>query len=483
MKDIVFAGFAQLSYLNWHKLELNARESKKLREIFKDIDYFERLKNGDYAKIYPKGQDYLRIEEGKKIYHKSDARAYFLYSEDKVNGEKKPKYSEFGEWEFIEGYNHMKIFTDTVVYYNGRIKLSRKDSGFQASVFKKGNDIIIAYRGTDEMVDWIKTNNALGIIDTIPDALTCAVYVYNKIKMRYANLYICAPNTKIIPEENNIKIHITGHSMGGALAQYVGVYAGEDVTKTVTWNALGIDGEKKAVLFDKTKREHLKTFKENYAKLNKNSNKINIINYYMGKDLTPAIKERTGEVVIVDGKDKILNSFAEYHSVTNFIPFFGVNGNIVEKFLDEGFVMNGLKSEAIKNKKLKIDKNSKNDKIFRELLLAASNKKSGNLFYYLMEKNANFGDGKWYAEAKDYAEIGKFNNFGDIAGVIGGIPLKVSYNNQEYEKLPQKKIKQYHVPDSRIYNIGIAANRESCIVVGNTEIGMSASIRTSGENM
>ena len=96
MKDIIYAGFAQLSYLNWHNSgrEINKKivrfEKKKLKGIFDDRECFEILKNGDYAKVYPKGQDYLRIEEGKKIYHKSDARAYFLYSEDKVNGEKKP---------------------------------------------------------------------------------------------------------------------------------------------------------------------------------------------------------------------------------------------------------------------------------------------------------------------------------------------------------------------------------------------------------
>jgi len=194
MKDIIYAGFAQLSYLNWHNSgrEINKKiirlEGKKLIDIFKDRESFEILKNSDYAKIYSKGQDYLRIEEGKKIYHKSDARAYFLYSEDKVNGEKKPKYPEFGEWEFIYGYDHIKMYNEMVAR-----TILEEDSGFQASVFKKDNNVVIAYRGSDDnkefenlVSDWGDTNYDIGT-NKVPDALTCAVWLFDKVVTMYKN--------------------------------------------------------------------------------------------------------------------------------------------------------------------------------------------------------------------------------------------------------------------------------------------------------
>ncbi len=231
MKDILFAGFAQLSYLNWHKLELNAGESKKLREIFKDLDKFEVLKNGDYDKIYEDGKDYLREENlgngvMAKIYDRGDARIFMQYSEDTVNPNETPKFSEFGEWEFLFGYDHNKIREE--LGENSCI-LKEKDSGFQASAFKKGNNIIIAYRGSDDMEDkqhmesdWIETNLRLGF-NRMPDALICTAWMYDKVK----------------EASKGAEIHITGHSMGGALAQFATIYS-EGKHKMVTWSALGI---------------------------------------------------------------------------------------------------------------------------------------------------------------------------------------------------------------------------------------------------
>jgi len=120
MKDVIYAGFAQLSYLNWHKSGEKLRgeelklENKTLQNIFKQEKYFELLKNGDYAKIYPEGQDYLREENigngvVAKIYDRRDARIFMLYSEDRTNPNRTPKFPEFGEWEFLCGYDHNKI--------------------------------------------------------------------------------------------------------------------------------------------------------------------------------------------------------------------------------------------------------------------------------------------------------------------------------------------------------------------------------------
>lgn len=52
MSDIIFAGFSQLSYLDWHNLK--ASQGKKLSSIFgKDTLAFNQIKTSDYNDMYP----------------------------------------------------------------------------------------------------------------------------------------------------------------------------------------------------------------------------------------------------------------------------------------------------------------------------------------------------------------------------------------------------------------------------------------------
>jgi len=162
MKDVVYAGFAQLSYLNWHEIEevflsqLDL-ENYKLITLFLKAQVLDKIKTPFYDKMI-KGDDgdyYLRKEEEKKIYSAMDKRIFYLYSEDENKPVDNPKYPEFQEWEFLCGYDHKKILKEA-----GNI-IDIDDSGFQASAFKKGNKVIIVYRGSDEE-SGSKTNIPLG---------------------------------------------------------------------------------------------------------------------------------------------------------------------------------------------------------------------------------------------------------------------------------------------------------------------------------
>lgn len=104
----------------------------------------------------------------------------------------------------------------------GYIKISsQKNSktGFESKVFYYNNNIIIAFRGSDEAKDWTDSNKDM-VLENIPAQSIDAKNLYDKTKKEF-------PNQNII---------LTGHSLGGSLAQIVGSETG---AQTVTFNAFG----------------------------------------------------------------------------------------------------------------------------------------------------------------------------------------------------------------------------------------------------
>ena len=235
MKDIIYAGFSQLSYLNWHNLgndifEKMDLKDRKLETVINNKEIFDQIKTSAYDEWEKSdGAYYARVEEGKKIYSMRDLRIFMLYSEDYDKPDENPKFTEFSEWEFLTAYNHKMIRKEA-----GSI-IDIEDSGFQASAFKKGNRVMIAYRGTDEKIDWIRTNLLLGM-NRYADQLTCVAWFYEKV-------------TSLVKDA---AIYITGHSLGGCLAQFAHIYSGCK-HDTKTWNGLGVGEAHKIFEIDSSK--------------------------------------------------------------------------------------------------------------------------------------------------------------------------------------------------------------------------------------
>ena len=96
--------------------------------------------------------------------------------------------------------------------------VDNKNTGFHAEVLAKGNDVIVAYRGTDiTSVQDIRNDVAMAR-NKIPEQATDAIKVYDQVKQDY-------PNSEVT---------VTGHSLGGSLSQIVSSVRG---CEAVTFNA------------------------------------------------------------------------------------------------------------------------------------------------------------------------------------------------------------------------------------------------------
>lgn len=171
LNHYLYAGFAQLSYLNWHLLGEENKNNKiekildgyptyaVIRPDFTDGLYAskekiinrgdyrltktkELLNNGDKSikepDITPINYAYMIKLEGKEIpiYQADDRRSYYLYSETSNEPWKNPRFPEFREWEFVYAFDHNKILNSM----HGETKeiISRGD--VLDRVFDKGED-------------------------------------------------------------------------------------------------------------------------------------------------------------------------------------------------------------------------------------------------------------------------------------------------------------------------------------------------------
>lgn len=241
LPDINYALMAQLSYLHWNNIKSKKRIiHQPIKTILLTDTILSQIKTDFYndRKNYPSNEklndngDNGELEQ--YTYHGEDKRLFLVYSTIKSLDNTKALFGKI-----LNGWEYLDCSTGEIIqnkFFPPELLKEYKESGFFGVAFQRGNDIMIAYRGTE---DKVKHNNILTPEDVITDVNIYAketdiqqveaVLFYEYIKATYG-------------EGKNI--HITGHSLAGAIAQYVHFYAkcnGDDVV-TLTWNGLGSFG-------------------------------------------------------------------------------------------------------------------------------------------------------------------------------------------------------------------------------------------------
>lgn len=411
LPDINYALMAQLAYLYWNDLKEEKLETleteqnrllktKDIRKILLNPDILKDIK----IKFYNKPKNFPNTETIGNIkgelpdytYNEEDKRLFLVYSLEKGK-DGKPFFENI-----INGWEYLDCATGTDIQKRFFGEPITVESGFFGAAFQRGNDIMIAYRGTEPELAFARD-------------MTTDLNIYLKktdIQQVEAVLFYEYIKTKYGAGKN---IHITGHSLAGALAQYVHFYAycqGDSVF-TVTWNGLGAyesiiispkfslteELPKSSSISNDVSTLNLKIMKaeqEDFRKAISSINKIeypsskdriekfyssskeeiitnrnraekltSIVNYYMDEDFVSGrINTRgLGEKILVNVKEKTLNdrdivslstgdlmvdkklkASESFHNVNNFLVFMGDSGNIMPNVIRPEFRKNALKS-------------------------------------------------------------------------------------------------------------------------------------------
>ena len=243
LSDINYALMAQLSYLHWNNLKkeelITIDETGALLKItsINDMllnpDILEIIKTDFYnnPKNFPSNET-IGGKQGDLpayTYHEEDKRLFLVYSIDEKNKDRNPLFGKI-----LDGWEYLDCATGEIIqnkFFPPELLEEYKESGFFGVAFQRGNDIMIAYRGTEFELAFardMETDFNIYMKKTDIQQVE-AVLFYEYIKATYG-------------EGKNI--HITGHSLAGAIAQFVHFYAkcnGDDVV-TLTWNGLGSFG-------------------------------------------------------------------------------------------------------------------------------------------------------------------------------------------------------------------------------------------------
>lgn len=190
LKDVVYANFTTLAYIGWDGI--------KSRTDIKDALFDIRKKN---TRKLNTGSEHI----------------YMAYSEDEKY--ESPLWDkEFDGWRFLFAGDGTKL-------YSAKGVDGVPSHGFYAVAFYKGKDVVISFRGTNDITD------AIADIQLYTGSMSFQLlYAYEFTK------YIITKYRNEFPN-----IHLVGHSLGGALVQSVmNTDLSNFVDTAVTFNAFGI---------------------------------------------------------------------------------------------------------------------------------------------------------------------------------------------------------------------------------------------------
>ena len=140
IKDVEYAFFSQLAYLNWNNLEL---QKLKVYEEYNDKDLIEFLKLTEVWNEIKINNIEPKVENGILMYDEVDKRLFGVFGieRDKNTLNELLPYYDFKGWQFIYSADKTKLYRDKYKFED------MEDDGFYAVAFMKENDIVIAYRG------------------------------------------------------------------------------------------------------------------------------------------------------------------------------------------------------------------------------------------------------------------------------------------------------------------------------------------------
>ncbi|SHO49444.1 cellulose binding domain-containing protein [Anaerocolumna xylanovorans] len=149
------------------------------------------------------------------------------------------------------------------------------DTYFSASTFKNGNDIVIAYRGTNEKIgEWVNNIVGVGLLNYHSEEGHAREYAL-KIADRYPGC----------------NIYITGHSLGGYLAQIGAAELLEkrsvSLEKVAYFNGIGLKYNKLLFWTKDKAMDYLKDY----------NNKGELISYYVKGDVVSALGVHSGQKI------------------------------------------------------------------------------------------------------------------------------------------------------------------------------------------
>ena len=150
LPDINYALMAQLSYLHWNRISRDKIQGVTIKDIFIDTQILSQIKTDFYnnPKNFPSNETIGNIkgELPDYTYNEEDKRLFLVYSLDKT--EKRTPLFE----NIVDGWEYLDCSTGEIIqnkFFPPELLKEYKESGFFGVAFQRGNDIMIAYRGTE----------------------------------------------------------------------------------------------------------------------------------------------------------------------------------------------------------------------------------------------------------------------------------------------------------------------------------------------